>query len=68
MTTFAQRLRSARNERGLTQVQLIAAIGAYHKDTISRYEHSTLTPQLHTFTRLCDALGVSADWLLGRDG
>jgi len=33
--------------------------------TLSRYELGSLYPSLRTLLRLCDALPVTADWLLG---
>lgn len=65
MAGFAQRLRHARQAAGLTQVALAAALGA-HQGWIARLEKGDATHiQADTLWRLCVALHVSADFLLG---
>lgn len=64
---FGQRLRDAREARGMTQLQLATSLGV----TAARVSHlecatfQTL-PSVRTVRRLADALGV--DWLTLIDG
>lgn len=64
-TSFATRLREARELRELSQAAL-----AYRADipaaTISRLEAGARLPSIMTLHWLADALDVSADYLLGR--
>ena len=60
---FGGRLRSAREERGLSQQQLATMIGASVMQ-ISRYERSQVLPALETAVSLAQALHVSSDYLL----
>lgn len=60
---FGGRLRSARDERGLSQQQLADMIGASVMQ-ISRYERAQVLPALETAVALAEALRVSADYLL----
>lgn len=66
MDTLGQRLKFARIERGLTQVQLALASGVKQSD-ISKLERgdSTATTGL---VKLAKALGCSAEWLDTGDG
>jgi transcriptional regulator with XRE-family HTH domain len=62
---FAARLRRLRNERGLTQAQLAAAIGRA-RVSVGYFECEETLPSLDTLCRLADALDVTTDELLGR--
>jgi len=64
---FAERLRTARVMRGLTQTQLACKIGR-NKTTISHFEsiNEARQPCLGNLVKLADALDVSTDFLLGR--
>lgn len=64
--TFGDRLREARNKRGLTQLQLAEKAGIT-KEMISVYERDLGYPQALTLLYIADALEVSTDYLLGRD-
>lgn len=63
---FGTRLYHARVAKGMSQKDLGKLIGL-HKNTISTYEMGYHEPTLHNFARMCDALKMSADELLGRD-
>ena len=65
--TFAQQLRRTRREAGVSQSDLARASGV-NRAVISRYEAGKGTPEVANLVRLADALGVSADVLLGRAG
>jgi transcriptional regulator with XRE-family HTH domain len=62
---FPERLRRARKARKLTQVQLGEKLH-YSNNTVSSWERGQQTPDADQIVRLCDALRVPADWLLGR--
>jgi len=61
---FAQRLRAARRQAGLSQERLAhqcgLTVGAYR-----RLEKGTTSPHAATIYALAQVLGLSADWLLG---
>lgn len=63
---FADRLRSVRAERGLSQAELSEALGI-SRSALSGYESGRkLEPNYGTLTKIADYFGVSVDWLLGR--
>jgi transcriptional regulator with XRE-family HTH domain len=65
MTDFSRRLRDARHAAGLTQVALADRLNC-QQGWIARLESGTMTHiQVDTLVRLCHALHVSADHLLG---
>lgn len=73
METFGARVRVARDAKGWTQEELARAVGArpdgkpyvYSGVVISRWEKGHGSPHdPDVIVRVCDALGVSADWLL----
>jgi transcriptional regulator with XRE-family HTH domain len=62
---FSDRLRSLRNSKGLSQKVLAEAMGI----TEAGYQNYEVGRRLPTFEKLlaiCNALGCSADYLLGR--
>jgi transcriptional regulator with XRE-family HTH domain len=64
-TLFSERLRSLRNSKGLSQKVLAEAMGI----TEAGYQNYEVGRRLPTFEKLlaiCNALGCSADYLLGR--
>lgn len=66
---FADRLKQARSARGLSQADLASALaGEVTQSAVSYWESGTNLPTLDAFVALTQALGVSADWLLGLDG
>ncbi len=63
---FGLRLKDAREKANLTQVAL-AEKTTIAAQTISAYEHGKKLPTLENAFLLADTLGVSVDWLLGKD-
>lgn len=61
-----QRLKVARNKKGLTQEELGKMVGV-GKSAICCYEKETRNPSLETIIEFMSILGVSADYLLGTD-
>jgi transcriptional regulator with XRE-family HTH domain len=62
--TLGQRLARIRKERGFTQVELAQKAGTIQA-IISDYERSRIRPHAAMVGRLAQALGVTADELLG---
>lgn len=60
------RLREAREAAGLTKSELATTVGLTTA-TITRLESGERHPSLGGLVKLCDALDVTADHLLGRD-
>ena len=60
---FKDRLKKARAEAKLSQSRLGGIIGV-HVTNISRYERGENKPTSAVLTKLADALGVSADYLM----
>ena len=65
MEFFGLRLKTLRLEKKLRQEELAEKIGV-KKATISGYECGSKYPSVVTLNKMCDYLGVSADYLLGR--
>lgn len=63
---FAERLREAREKRGLSQARLADEIGC-SKSAISMYENGTRTPDFETMEAIADLFNLDIDYLLGRD-
>ena len=64
MLTFGERLRRARERKGLTQVDVYRAIGLNNK-SLSRYENGATAPDPDTLRDLIRLYDVSADYVLG---
>jgi transcriptional regulator with XRE-family HTH domain len=62
---FPERLRSAREKRGLNQGDLAKRAGL-QASAISHFETGTRKPSFDNLRRLADALDVTTDYLLGR--
>lgn len=62
---FAQRLRKARLNAGLTQTKLAEKAGTT-QGAITSYEIARREPPIKTLVQLADTLNVSLDWLCGR--
>lgn len=62
---FGERLRKARTAKGLTQTTLGEKL-AIKKANVSQWENGHHMPDLEQLAALCDATGMSADWMLGR--
>ena len=63
---LGKRLKQARTDRCITVPQLSDLIGT-DKRNIWAWEAARMTPQAVAIPRLCDALQVTADWLLRGD-
>ncbi len=62
---FSERLKELRSEKGVTQVQIAAAIGV-SKGLISLWENELREPTLSNLIALADFYDVSLDFLAGR--
>ena len=62
---FPERLRIARDKRGLNQNDLAKRAGP-QASAISHFETGTRKPSFDNLRRLADALDVTTDYLLGR--
>ena len=60
---FAARLRIAIFQKGKTQKWLAKTIGVAEQ-TVSRWCNDDKVPNLNVISAICDALDVSADWLI----
>lgn len=61
---FKQRLGMARRERGLDPSELDAMAGL-RPGAVSTYERGATGPSIESIRKLCGALHVSSDYLLG---
>lgn len=66
-TGFAKRLELIRKEKGLSKVALGRLIG-HSVERISQFESGKREPSIAELIKLCGALNVSADALLGIPG
>jgi len=64
-TSFGEQLAAAREQAGLTQVQLAAKLGSSQR-VIAYWERSSVALRPEQLNALADALGVSTDFLLSR--
>lgn len=62
---FRERVRLAREMRGLSQAELAKRAGL-QDSAISHFETGTRKPSFDNLRRLADALDVTTDYLLGR--
>ncbi len=63
---MARRLAEVRKKKGMNQFELAKAMGCT-QGLISKYEAGQANIQLSTLMDICDVLGCSLDYLLGRD-
>ena len=61
---FKQRLYEEMKQNNLTTKQLADMVGV-SPEMITQYSTTKKLPSLETFAKLCKALSVSADYLLG---
>lgn len=61
---FRKRLREEIQQSQITTTELAKKVGV-SPEMITQYYTTKKLPKLDTFTRLCEALNVSADYLLG---
>lgn len=64
LTDIQIRLRESIAESGIAQKELARQVGV-SPQTISKYMKKDIFPALDTFAKLCKALGVSSDFILG---
>lgn len=65
MTDIGQKIQSCRKEKGWTQDELAKKMGI-SRATVAQYEAGKRKPKYETIVRFADALGTSADDLLGQ--
>lgn len=65
MSTFGGRLRAARKQKGITQVELAKMLGIRIKERISTWERDVSLPDINMCVALCKALEIGTDYLLG---
>ena len=63
---FSQRLKEVRKEQGMSQKEVADEAGI-KPSAYANYEQGTREPSLEILKRICDALDVSADYLIGRE-
>ena len=63
---FGPRLVEARQRAGLTAARLAPALNVT-PHTVWLWERGKRSPHLSQLVRLAESLGVTVDWLLGRD-
>ena len=64
MKIFAEKLKSLREEKNLSQVALSTQFGV-DKSTIAKYETGDREPDLETLVKFAKFFNVSTDFLLG---
>lgn len=65
-SSFAERLKELRLEKGLTQVQLAKELdGKIAQSTIALWENEKRTPTMDCLIILAQYFGVSIDYLVG---
>ena len=62
VNVFSERLREA--SQGVNQAGLAQSLGI-GQSSVSMYLRGDRIPSLEVFHKMCNTLGVSADWLLG---
>lgn len=62
--TLGERLRTAREQRGLTRIQLGKDV-CITEQAIYYFENGLRIPSVHTLTEIAAVLDVSLDWLCG---
>lgn len=62
---FPERLKTIRKERSLTRSQLASLLGVT-KTAIAKWELGSREPKFEMLGKLCDALEIMSDYLLGR--
>lgn len=64
MSTLGMRIKSAREKKGYMQNELANIIGVKSAGVISNWENDLNKPDAEKLVRLCNALDVSASYLL----
>jgi transcriptional regulator with XRE-family HTH domain len=63
---FPERLKETRQAHGLTQELLAEKVGI-GKNQVWQYETGKVEPRMSTLIWLAETLGVSIDWLVGKE-
>lgn len=66
MAKFSERLRSLRNERGLSQQELAKQLQCVSKSSVNMYERGEREPNFETLEVIADYFNVDMDFLLGK--
>jgi transcriptional regulator with XRE-family HTH domain len=64
MSTFAKRLKKAREDAGYESAEQFALAGGWHPHAYRKYERGASEPNFETFTRICELLEVTPNDLL----
>jgi len=64
MLTFGDRLRMARERKGLSQIEVYKLTGIGNK-SLSRYENNMASPDPEIIKKLIETYDVSADFIMG---
>ncbi len=64
MTTFGNKLRECRSEKGFSQTELAKRIDTYHS-IIGKYERDEVKPTIDVVKRLANVLETTVGYLLG---
>ncbi|MCD7712770.1 MAG: helix-turn-helix domain-containing protein [Firmicutes bacterium] len=64
MLTFGERLKKARDRKGMRQTDVMLATGI-SEPSLSRYESNTTHPTPEKITRLIKLYDVSAEYIMG---
>lgn len=65
-TVFCERLRTARKERGMSQVKFAERTGL-DRTMLNKYEHGERQPAMDNLLQMARVLDCSLDWLCGLD-
>lgn len=66
--SVGSRIRQARDEAGMSQTQLAAAIGLKSQAAVSKWESGAVVPDMPNLTLIGNALGKDAFWFLEDQG
>ncbi|WLD28620.1 helix-turn-helix protein [Clostridioides difficile] len=71
ISNFGERFKQLREERKLTQDELVTEFNkvyftSFNKSTISQYENNKRKPEINILENWADFFGISTDYLLGR--
>ena len=64
MTTFGNKLRECRSEKGFSQTELAKRIDTYHS-IIGKYERDEVKPTIDVVKKLANVLDTTVGYLLG---
>lgn len=64
--TLGEKIRDLRKSRGFSGTELADECGVSQKD-VSKWENNKATPSVESLIKICKALNISADELLGLD-